>query len=385
MTRLPLTLCLLGALGGCEGAGSDSGWMEGAVLELDPWVVDLGRIASGSTESFELYAQSTGTEPVTILEIRSSDPRLVVDPAWQLHDCDADGQPDCQVLPAADSATDPAWSEPLLLRLEAGTPTTSPEPVEAEVIVRSTSELAHDFDEEGAGLTRLWVHVVVEDPCLQAVPAVADFVAVAPGESATETLALQSCAGVLATVEDLVWSGSATFSSALPLPLHVLPEGVEELPVTFAPTDAAPQAGSLTLDLGSASLEVPLSGNACPSSEADCRGSEWTDDDGDGLSEAEGDCDDADAGVYPGADELHDGIDTDCDGQLDEGSYGGDDDHDGYMELDSPSDCDDSDPWTHPGATEVCDGRDNDCDGLVDEGEGGEADGACALRRRDGG
>lgn len=31
------------------------------------------------------------------------------------------------------------------------------------------------------------------------------------------------------------------------------------------------------------------------------------------------------------------------------------------------TDCDDGDPKTHPGAAELCDGRDNDCDGTVDE------------------
>jgi hypothetical protein len=45
---------------------------------------------------------------------------------------------------------------------------------------------------------------------------------------------------------------------------------------------------------------------------------------------------------------------------------GPDADSDGY----SPQcgDCNDSNSGVHPGATEVCDGRDNDCDGTIDEG-----------------
>jgi hypothetical protein len=35
---------------------------------------------------------------------------------------------------------------------------------------------------------------------------------------------------------------------------------------------------------------------------------------------------------------------------------------------DCGGDCDDREPTTHPGATELCDGRDNNCDGKVDEG-----------------
>lgn len=44
---------------------------------------------------------------------------------------------------------------------------------------------------------------------------------------------------------------------------------------------------------------------------------------------------------------------------------GGDADGDGYP---AGIDCDDMDPSVHPGATEVCDMRDNDCDGAIDEG-----------------
>lgn len=47
---------------------------------------------------------------------------------------------------------------------------------------------------------------------------------------------------------------------------------------------------------------------------------ERTDDDLDGYTEAEGDCDDDDANVRPGLADVCDGIDNDCDGAVDEES-----------------------------------------------------------------
>ncbi|MFH1463219.1 MAG: MopE-related protein [Pseudomonadota bacterium] len=91
---------------------------------------------------------------------------------------------------------------------------------------------------------------------------------------------------------------------------------------------------------------------------------DWLDRDGDGYSAPDGDCDDGDASVYPGAPEIPcDGVDQDCDGAdlLDA-------DGDGYdSDAFGGTDCDDSDPAVHPGAVELClDGVDNDCDGFVD-------------------
>lgn len=90
------------------------------------------------------------------------------------------------------------------------------------------------------------------------------------------------------------------------------------------------------------------------------------DDDGDGYSEIAGDCDDTNAATYPGASEVYDGKDNDCDGVVDENTVAFDDDGDGYTEL--AGDCDDARASVFPGASEIEDGLDNDCDGLTDEG-----------------
>lgn len=96
------------------------------------------------------------------------------------------------------------------------------------------------------------------------------------------------------------------------------------------------------------------------------------------------DCDDRRAEAFPGADELCDEADNDCDGVIDEDVapiWYADLDGDGhgardlpqaacvmptgYAEL--PDDCDDANAAVNPTADEVCNLLDDDCDGDVDE------------------
>ncbi|MBL0280788.1 MAG: T9SS type A sorting domain-containing protein [Bacteroidetes bacterium] len=97
------------------------------------------------------------------------------------------------------------------------------------------------------------------------------------------------------------------------------------------------------------------------------------------------DCNDADAAVNPGATEICNGIDDNCDGNIDEGvqnTYYADMDGDTYGDASSTTmacsapegyvsdatDCNDADGAVNPGATEVCNGIDDNCDGNTDEG-----------------
>ncbi len=95
--------------------------------------------------------------------------------------------------------------------------------------------------------------------------------------------------------------------------------------------------------------------------------------DGDGFLASE-DCDEHNRATYPGARELTDGVDNDCDGYADEGTGAGDDDMDGYSEIDG--DCDDTRADRHPNADDRAeDGLDHDCDGVPFDSIGQDGDG----------
>ena len=99
------------------------------------------------------------------------------------------------------------------------------------------------------------------------------------------------------------------------------------------------------------------------------------DQDEDGWTTCEGDCDDLDPDSHPDGVEAPDGADNDCDGDTDEGTVLGDDDQDGFTEVEG--DCDDANAEVNPDATEVpYDGIDNDCaDGDATDLDGDGYDG----------
>lgn len=97
------------------------------------------------------------------------------------------------------------------------------------------------------------------------------------------------------------------------------------------------------------------------------------------------DCNDANSAINPGATEICNGIDDNCNGSIDEGltftTYYADADVDGYGDaatsvsscspvagyVTDNTDCNDAENTVYPGAIEICDGLDNDCNGDIDE------------------
>ena len=118
------------------------------------------------------------------------------------------------------------------------------------------------------------------------------------------------------------------------------------------------------------------------------------DDDNDGATDAV-DCAPFNAAISPTAPEICDGLDNNCNAVVDEGfadadgdkladCLDSDDDNDG---VDDEADCAPQNPAVYPGATELCNGVDENCNGLVDEGfpdsdENGTAD--CVDNDNDG-
>jgi len=105
------------------------------------------------------------------------------------------------------------------------------------------------------------------------------------------------------------------------------------------------------------------------------------------------DCNDDNNASHPGAIEVCDNDDNNCNGQIDEVSGAPGDPHTYYRDLDGDQwgneqdpldtlcnfpppgyallkrDCDDNNPRINPAREEICDGLDNDCNGTVDQPE----------------
>ena len=116
-----------------------------------------------------------------------------------------------------------------------------------------------------------------------------------------------------------------------------------------------------------------------------CSGPKLVEDlDGDGFP-TEQDCDDYNASIHPNAPEICDGIDNNCNEQIDMQDPSLTDGQEGFLDLDEDGfgageegvycsttsinrdDCDDNNPQINPFANEYCNNQDDNCNELIDD------------------
>jgi hypothetical protein len=328
---LPAALCVVACI--------DTTLQEAATeIAVNPDFVDLGTVAVGDTTSGLVRVDSVGRGLVHVVSVtlESAAPAGTFAVVGEFESVDL-AKGESLSVPVQYTPSAEGWHE-------------------ADLTIQSDADSG-----EAAVVVHVRAHAAV--PTLVVSPSSLDFGEVAPGADVYADVTVQSASPVTANLLSAEVSGDSTFYLlSTTFPLSVVSGASVALSVAFGPTDELPQSAVLNLltdDPVLGTVSIPIVANQCAGLSA-------TDADGDGISECAGDCDDTRVDVYPGAEELLDDLDNDCDGRVDEGTDAYDDDGDGYSENDG--DCNDNDSGIWPGNTETADGVDEDCDGLVDEG-----------------
>ena len=344
MTRFPLlSLILLTLLTIACGGDQQITKVEGRITVAPP-TLDFGAIAVGDSADLELVLQNTGLGEVTVVNLVETWEGSTFEIATELSE-----------VVLGESLTS-GEQRTLTIRY---TPTAN----EVDVGILTINSLSQKGDTQ----TRAQFFGVGAFPELFCDPPLIDLGRVNAGNTGNISALLTNRGGVELLVSSIDWGNDPMVDIQLgggqTLPASIQPGFSVPMDISYSPMtdDAFEITITASTDSGQSSQCVMIANNCALSAHPSL------DADNDGFNFCAGDCNDIEPTVHPGAPEVADGLDNDCDGITDEGTAQYDDDGDGFS--DDEGDCDDANPFVYPGpATNevVGDGIDNNCDGLID-------------------
>ena len=401
-TLLPIAIAL--PFFGCASDNEIS--VQRQELRTDENTYDIDIVAVGERKTIPITLQSVGPGSVTIYSITSSDPdHFVVLPSWAQTDSDGDGVAD-QLKLQRGSESDPTQEI-----VEVNFRPDADGLFRGQLTILSDDSTTKERTEDDKAIVRVAVRGVGRVPCAEVFPKQVDFGQRPAGGYFSESLTLRNCGEAPLTISSFQVDGSSSFYGASATPIYIFENETKTAEVAWIPSSNNPEYGELNITINDPNFPegIQLLGNDCENSKFE----DW-DQDGDGWRSCLGDCDDTDPEVHPGAfevinnkddncngtkdeefdetldqdfdgfapadgdcyegdpninpsmEEKLNGYDDDCDGIIDNNTVGYDDDGDGLTEIEG--DCDDTDPLIHPDEEETDNGYDDNCNGFVDEG-----------------
>ena len=324
---------------------------QGPSIVTHPDQVNLGIIATDTPTGTQITVTNTGTREAVFSNVV-----WLSDTAWSFS--------------SEPSMTIPAQSDPVPLELSLETTTNG---------FHSDMIRFEWYDAGRVHEHRIGFRALVDTPTVMTSRSRLDFGPVDSGAFHMMQLVVTATGVIDADIDSIeLLDTSGVFSFTASPVLQNLPSTISpgqdeiisvraELGISDNPT---PTASTLVITFdGGQQRQVALVVNDCLQTTSD----RW-DQDGDGYSVCSGDCDDSVVNINPGAIDVFDGLDNDCDGVVQDNALSVDNDGDGFCEHPvvcadgtDPGDCHDLADTAYPGATEVVDGLDNNCDGLTDE------------------